>query len=519
MSPQELLENLNREKAARQELESRLAKQEKTIEKKDERIEELQGQIDALKRYLYGKRSEKKLAPSDPNQLDLFADQSEATPEEIKEETRPPKRPRRRSARRPIPDDLPREEIVHDLSEEEKTCSCCGKPMARIGEDVTEKLEIIPARTFVRKHIRPRYACGGCKDKVAQAPGPAFALPRAVAGESLLAYLIVAKYADHLPLCRLERIFARHGIDITRAKMCSWLMTGCELARPLVELMFARALKRSEVLGIDETPIKMQTRNDPGRKTKTCYLWVYRGDGFAPYTLFDFLQSRGRAGPAARLPGYTGYLQSDAFSVYKSLDKMPTMPFTPVRCWAHARRKFYDAAESGSRGAEHALELIGRLYAVEKEGRERMETEKDFGGEALGALRREKSVPALEELREWMESKLTALPKSPLGKAIGYTLDNWDGLCIYTTDGTIPIDNNAVERSIRPVALGRKNWLFAGSERGGEAVATYFSLIESARRAGQNPFAYLTDLFRRLPACPMNRLEELLPDRWQPQTL
>jgi len=530
MTPETLLKNWNREKAARQEAERRLAEQEKllaeqqtrlaehkkALAEKEARIERLEAQMHAMARHLYGQRSEK-MPESDPNQLDLFGEQPEATPEEIKEETSKPKRPRKRAARKPIPKDLPREEIVHDLSEEEKTCACCGKVMAKMGEDATEKLEIVPPRLYVKRHVRPRYACGSCKDKVAQAPGPEFALPRANAGASMLAYLIVGKYADHLPLCRMERIFKRYDIDMPRARMCDWLMTASELVRPLVRLMFELALGRSEVLGIDETPLRMQIWGAPGRKTKRCYLWAYRGDGFAPYTLFEFLESRSRAGPEKRLFGYTGYLQSDDYGVYTSLEKDSKMSFTPVRCWAHARRKFFEAAKGGSADAERALELIGRLYDVEKEARTRMDAEKDFGNEELRTLRQEKSVPALGELREWLETKLLAVPKSPLGQAIGYTLDNWEALCIYTTDGAIPIDNNAVERSIRPVAVGRKNWLFAGSERGGEAAANFFSLIESARRAGLNPFEYLTDVFRRIASCPITRLEELLPDRWQPQ--
>jgi len=523
MTRETLYKNWNREKAARQEAERRLAEQqerladqEKALAEKEARIARLEAQMHAMARHLYGQRSEK-MPASDPNQPDLFGEQPEAAPEEIKEETSKPKRPRKRAARKSIPDDLPREEIVHDLPGEEKICSCCGKEMAKIGEDATEKLEIVPARLYVKRHVRPRYGCGSCKDKVAQAPGPEFALPRANAGASLLAYLIVGKYADHLPLCRMERIFGRYGIDIPRARMCDWLMTASELVRPLVDLMFQRALGRSEVLGIDETPIQMQTRGAPGRKTKQCYLWVYRGDELAPYTLFEFLESRGRAGPETRLSDYTGYLQSDGYGVYTSLEKDGKMCFTPVRCWAHARRKFFDAAKGGSADAESALELIGRLYEVEKEGRKRMDGEKEFGFEELRVLRQKKSVPALGDLREWLERKLLAVPKSPLGSAIGYTLDNWEALCIYTADGAIPIDNNAVERSIRPVAVGRKNWLFAGSERGGEAAANFFSLIESARRAGLNPFEYLTGVFRRIASCPITRLEDLLPDHWQAQ--
>ena len=475
-------------------------------------IARMEARIAWLEKTLFGQKSEKNVIPPPPAapQLDLFGEQGGATAAEMKEEVKEPKKERRRRGRKPLPDNLPRKEVLHDLAEEEKTCSCCGKKMRWISEDRTEKLEVIPAQFFVEVHVRPKYACGSCKDKVVQAPLPAFPIQRASAGASLLAFLLLCKYADHLPLCRMERIFARHGIDMPRSRTSAWMMQLFELLNPLVKLMLRLVVERSDVLGADETPVNMLDPGGGKGKTKTCYFWEYRGDENAPYTVFDFQETRSRAGPKEVLRDYKGYLQCDAYSVYSSLKEKEGFGFTQVGCWTHARRKFVEAFDSGDQRAEQAIAMIRELYHVEKKAR----TEA-LDHDALYKLRQEESIPVLKRLREWMNDRLDALPKSPLGSAIGYTLDNWDALTIYTTDGRLPIDNNDVERAIRPVALGRKNWLFAGSERGGEAAAAFFSLIDSARRADVNLWDYFTDLLRRLPSHPINKLEELLPDRWQ----
>jgi transposase len=500
----ELLEQWKQEKAARVEAQ--------------ERVATLTAEVAWLKKHLFGQKSEKNivLPPPDSPQLDLFGAQQEATRQEIAEEVSKPRSEPKRAPRRPVPQDLPREEIVHDVADEEKLCACCGKQLGIIGEDVTEKIEIVPARVFVRRHVRPRYACGACKERVAQAPLPSFPIPRASAGASLLAFLLISKYADHLPLCRMERIFARHGIDLPRRKTSEWMMEIAELLAPLVRLMHRHILERCNVVGADETPIAMLDPGGGKNKTKTCYLWQYRGDDSAPYTVFDFRESRGREGPRKMLGDYAGYLQCDAYSVYSSLGRESA--FTQVGCWAHARRKFIEALEGGDKRAQEAVAIIAELYAVEKHARERVKREENFDAEALRAMRQEHSVPVLAKLRAWMDAQLAVAPKSPLGNAIGYALDNWVALNVYITDGRVPIDNNAVERAIRPVALGRKNWLFAGSNRGGQAAATFFTLIDSARRADLNLWDYTTDLLTHLPAHPINQLDELLPDNWKPST-
>lgn len=478
------------------------------IAKKDELLAEQEAVIARLQRMLFGQKSEKIVPPPGPSpQMDLFGEQGEATSEEIREEVSEPRKQRRSAPRRPLPRDLPRQEIVVDAPAEEKVCACCGGEKKCIGEDVTEKVALVPARLYVKKYIRPRYACGRCKDGVTQAPLPAMALLRASADASLLAWIIVSKYADHIPLCRMERIMARTGIDMPRRKTCGWLMEVAGLLRPLVGRMMRRMREHSKVIGADETPVQMLSPKSNDRKTSRCYMWVYHGDDAAAYTVYDFQESRGREGPLGMLGDYSGWLQSDDYSVYTSISRQAK--WKQAGCWAHARRKFVDAVNSGDTRATAAINIIRELYAVERDARELDDT-------ARAELRQERSVPLLNALHAWMSERLDTLPRTPLGQAIGYTLDNWAKLSVYTDDGRLPIDNNAVERAIRPVAVGRKNWLFAGSPRGGEAAAIFFTLIESARRSGLNLWEYFTDLLTRLPDHPINRLEQLLPDHWHP---
>jgi len=513
VSNHQLSEQLKEETAAREEAQRILAQRDELLAQKDCLIASLTARIKWLEDNLFGVKSEKNviLPPAATSQLDVFGPQEEATAEEAKEESKDAVAPRvrRPKPRQPIPANLPRRRVVHDLPEAEKSCSCCGNPKTMIGEDVSEKLEIVPAQFTVTQHVRPRYACNCCKNSgISQAPLPAFPIQRAAAAPSLLAYLLLAKYADHMPLCRLERLFERHGIDMPRSKTSAWMMEIAALLRPLHELMIRRVTGRSAVIGADETPIKMLDPASGKHRTKQCYLWEYRGDELAPYTVFDFRESRGREGPLKILAEYKGFLQCDAYAVYASLRRKEGLGYTQVGCWAHARRKFVETLAGGDDRARGAIEIIQGLYGIEKKV-------KDLSNEERQIVRGKESVAVLARLREWLEARLDALPGSPLGKAVGYALDNSAELTVYTTDGRLPIDNNAVERSIRPIAIGRKNWLFAGSERGGEAAAIFFTIIESARRANANLWQYIKDLLHRLPGHPVNRLEELLPDRWQ----
>lgn len=490
-------------------LQNLVLQQQELLRQKDEHIGELTRQVELLKKMVYGKKSESMPAPEAPSsQMDLFAPgQPEATAEEKAQDARPPAKPRRRGVRKPLPKGLPRRDIIIDIPGGELACGC-GRERVCIGEDVSERLCYKPAELYVERTIRRKYACRSCKEGVAQAPLPPHILARSGAGVSLLVHLVLAKYLDHLPLCRIERGFGRMGIDIDRGLMCDWLMRLSEALAPLVVLMGLR-LGGCFVLGADETPLKMQAgRGEKG--PKRCQMWVYRGDEAAPFTLFDFQQSRGRDGPAAILRDFGGILQTDGYAVYQSLEKSPDHHFRRAGCMAHARRKFVEARDCGDKAAAEALALFQRLYLVEK-------NLKEIAAEERTAHRRKHAGPVLDELHAWLLGRLSALPGSATGKAIDYTLDNWRELTVYLEDARIPIDNNAVERDIRPIALGRKNWLFAGSPRGGRAAAIFMTLIASALRNGHNPAVYLTDLLERLPTTAEADLPQLLPDAWTPK--
>ena len=483
------------------------------------RAAELERRLQWFKKQFFGAKSERRsTASADTLTGDLFGELVEATPEEVREElTEPCAKPRRhRRGRKPLSAALPRREIVHDVAPQDKVCACCGREKARIGEDVTEQLEVIPAQVYVARHVRPKYACSSCKDGVAQAALPPQPVSRASVGPGFLAWLIVSKYGDHLPLCRLERIFARHGCEVTRAKMSDWLMTLADLLKPLVRALM-KEVREAGLLQADETSMRLLLR-ELAKNIQQAWVWVYVGSEAAPYTIFDFRPSRGRDGPRKMLEGFEGTLQCDGYAAYDGVG----VPGKVRRagCWAHVRRGFIEAEEGGDRRATQAIALIRRLFDVEREWKERREAERkegrDLSFETRRDLRRERSAHVVEALRSWMADRFDVLPKSPLGDAVSYTQNQWPTLTVFLDDGRVELDNNAAERALRPIAVGRKNWLFAGSERGGRAAATFFTLIESARRNGRNPFEYLRDVLERLPSHPINRIEDLLPDRWKP---
>ena len=480
------------------------------------RIAELEHQLEQFRKALFGRRTEKyKSADDHHSQLNMFDTPAEDDSAEAAEEVSIPAHKRKKKGgRNPFPPDLPREEIIHDVPEEDKVCSC-GCEKHQMGEDVTEEYETIPAQAFVRRHVRPKYVCRQCAGSIVQAPLPERPIPRCQAGPGFLAHMIVSKYADHIPLCRMERILARGGIDITRSNMSEWAMRLHQLCQPLIALIISRILT-STVIHSDDTPIRVQ---QPGGGIKRSFLWVYLGDESAPYTFYDFTESRSRAGPNKILAEFSGFLQADAYTGYEELYKLVDDEGVPrireAACWAHTRRYFVQAVESGDELARHAIAEIAKLYGVEKRAKEHCKEKpiNELHARRL-ELRQEESVKVIDGLFAWMDERLDVLPRSPLGKALTYAQNNKTALYTYTTDGRLEIDNNAAERAIRPVAIGRKNWLFAGSNQGGQAAATFFTLIESARRNGANPFEYLQDLFTRLPSHNIQRLEELLPDRW-----
>jgi transposase len=383
-----------------------------------------------------------------------------------------------------------------------------------MGEDVTEELEYVPARVYVKRHIRLKYVCRHCQGSIVQAPVHDHPINRCSVGVAFLAYIIVSKYGDHLPLYRLEQIFKRSQIDISRSNMSDWAMRLHRVVQPLIALML-RQILTSAVIHSDDTTLLVQLNGG----AKRCYLWNYLGDHNAPYTYFDFREGRGRAGPNEILADYTGHLACDAYTGYEELfhiNKDGHPQIIEVACWAHTRRYFVKAEDAGDKRAATPLDLIGQLYAVERKAKKDCA---EKGVEQLHAhrqvLRKEHSAAIIKRLFEWIDNQLEAWPESPLGKALTYAQNQREALMRFAKDGRLEIDNNCAERAIRPVAVGRKNWLFAGGEQGGKAAATFFTLIESAKRNAVNPYEYLLDIFTRLPGHNIQELDDFLPDRWK----
>ena len=498
-------------------------------------IEGLQSQLNQLLRRMYGRSSEK----IDTNQLALFADllrqlqpDEPMPPAQPAESSQPaaPEAPVIKPAgkghgRRQIPADLPRVRIEKDLPENEKPCPCCGKMRCRIGEEISEKLDYVPAKIQVLQTARIKYACQACENT---GNGPQIVIPelpfspieKGLAAPGLLAYVVVSKYSDHLPLHRLERILERHGIDIARSTMSEWAAQ-CALAlNPLYELMI-RLILLSKVIHTDDTPVDILTstssiESDKSRNgTRTGRFWVYLGDREHPYTIFDYTPSRSRDGPVKFLEGWGKdgpvYLQADAFGGYDGLYAGGKV--IEVACWAHARRKFYEARDGNVAVGTQALAHIKLLYDVEHQAKEMTPADRV-------ALRQQLAVPRLQQFKTWLQQQQaqsggSVLPKSAMGGAIQYALNQWDALCVYTTDGDLAIDNNASENALRRIAVGRKNWLFCGSDNGGKTAAVLFSLIASCERHRVNPFEYLKDVLGRIAGTPVSKLAELLPGKWK----
>jgi len=511
-----------------------------TVQQSQGRIGKLEHQLAQLLRYRYGQHAEK----SDESQLllfakDVLAPDAEKTVESPAPQEEPAKSKKRRGRKR-LPKNLPRKRMVHELLPEELLCPCCQKPREKISEEVSEQLEYVPASLFVIEHVRWTYACKGCEGHVATASKPLQPIEKGLAGSGLLAHVITSKYADHLPLHRMERILRRHGVDIARSTMCDWMAQCATLLNPLYELMKRRVLE-SPVVHTDDTPVPVQDRSKT--RTRQGRIWTYIGDYAHPYTVFDYTPTHCREGPATFLGGYHGYLQADAYSGYDHLfkakgDGVPVP--TEVGCWAHTRRKFFESQETDPARANVAMAMIRLLYDVEREAKEcaaaQLEQRLDELPasdqlldpaqrdalywqplvDARHALRQQKSVSQLDDIKHWLgEEQLRVLPKSPIGRAIGYALSNWTALRRYTEDGRLNIDNNPAENALRSIVLGRRNWLFAGSDRGGRTAATLCSFIASCRRHELDPFAYLRDVLTRIAACPINEIDQFLPDCWR----
>jgi transposase len=482
------------------------------------RIGFLEERIRLLQNELFGRKSEKRPTPeSDQRQLYLF---NEAEIEAVRKNEEPKSiavlsHTRKKPGRKPLPQDLPRIEVIHDLTAEEKMCEC-GVQMDRIGEEESEKLDIIPARMQVIRHIRYKYACKNCEGvesdgpTVKIAPTPVQIIPKGIATPGLVAHILTAKFEDALPFYRQEKIFDRLGVDIPRPTMCGWAMKVAEQCQPLFSLL-QEQIRCGPLINIDETPV--QVMNEPGRaNTSKSYMWVFRGGlPDKPILMYQYHPTRSGQVPGDFLKGYRGYIQTDGYNGYDALSRRPGIYH--VGCWAHVRRKFVEvvkaASGQGKKGhADTALEYIGELYAVEKLARQN-----NLNADQIVALRWEKSALVLLEFKTWLESLANQTPpKGLLGKAVNYTLKNWPSLIRYLENGYITPDNNAAENAIRPFVLGRKNWLFAGHPNGAHASAALFSLIETAKANGLKPYFYLRYLFERLPlAVTESDYKNLLP--------
>jgi transposase len=419
--------------------------------------------------------------------------------------------------RQPLPEHLPRQRVEYTAREEDKRCPCCGQPRICIGEQCSEQLDYHPASYFVVQHVKKTFACRSCDGPVEQrftTTGPAVIgpIPKGLPGPGLLAHLITCKYADHLPLHRLEGIVARSGVTLSRSTLCDWMAQAAALLTPLIGLMRERVLL-SRVVHSDDTSVPFLER---GRdRARDGHLWVYIGDRSYPYTVFDFTAHYRRDGPQQFLRGFAGYLQADALAQYEAL--FATGQVVHVACWAHARRRFVEARGSAADEAEEALKYIRKLYKVERELTERFAMDDDAGRQQYRVAQ---TAALWEKFRAWLlAQQVRALPKSPLGEAVGYTLSHWEALRRYTEQGYLAIDNNLSERTLRQVVIGRVNWQFCGSAAGGVTAAALYSAVGTCKHLGIDPFAYLREVLPALYALgdnpPKEVLTEWLPDIWR----
>ena len=485
-------------------------------------IEQLKGQLAVLRRMQFGRSSEKLTA--EIQQLELLLEDLE---EGEAERTAPAKATagsshQRHPVRRPLPDHLPREDVIHHPGD---ACPCCGGTrLSKLGEDVTEVLERIPAKLKVIRHIRPRLSCRSC-ETIIQAPAPDLPIERGRPGPALIANVVVGKYIDGLPLYRQAGIIARDGVDIDRATLCDWVGRAAWWLAPVADAI-ARHVMAASVIHTDDTPIGVLA---PGRgRTRTGRIWTYVVDerpwagSRPPAALYRYSPDRKGERPAEHLRDFTGFIHADGYAGYEALTRGPAPPggqasqtIAHAACWAHARRKLYEVHErTRSPIAAEGLRRIGALYDIERE----------IGGlspERRLAIRHERSVPLLADLRAWMETERRRLSsKSDLAKALQYALGRWAALARFTTDGRLAIDNNAAERALRGIAVTRKNFLFLGSDRGGERAAIIYTALETARLNGIDPEAWLADVIDRLARGHGQRdIDMLLPWNWRNQTM
>jgi transposase len=482
------------------------------MERRDGEIEKLRLIVKQLQRNQFGRRSEK----LDQDQLALGLEDLDADIGRAEARHQPPPAEETEAAReksgsrRGLPEHLPRRDVTHDV--DGTACPCCGGALHAIGETVSEMLDWVPASLRVLRIRRPKYGCRKCGN-IQQAPAPERAIAKGLATPNLLSQVLVAKYCDHTPLYRQSQIFARHGVAIDRSTLAGWVGGACWWLEALQERLAAHVFASTKLFA-DDTPVPVL---DPGRgRTKTGRLWVYVRDDRPwdgpdpPAALYLFSPDRKGERPAAHLERFRGTLQVDGYAGFERLTDGGRV--TLAACWAHARRKFYELAEAtGSPIATEALARIAALYRIEADIRGQSADERR-------ATRQTRSRPLIAAMKPWLERELTRIPgRSKLAEAIRYALSRWAALSLFLDDGRVELDTNPVERAIRPVTLGRKNHLFAGSDGGGARWATVCSLIETARLNGVEPYAYLSDVLRRMvDGHPASRLDELLPWGWTP---
>lgn len=480
-----------------------LQSKDEQLQFRDAEIEHLKLLISKLRREQYGRSSEK--LDREIAQLELRLGELEASrasdgdKSELQRDSAVA-----RPARRPLPANLPRE--VRTYAPRESDCRDCGRPMKQLGEDVSEMLEYVPEHFKVIRHVRKKLVCIRC-DRIVQAMAPSRPIERGIAGPGLLAHVLVSKYCDHLPLYRQSEIYGRAGVPLERSTLAEWVGGCSRLLKPLVEVLRRHVMSAAKLHG-DDTPVPVLA---PGRgKTKTGRLWTYvrddrpAGDQAPPAVWFCYTPDRKGEHPRAHLSMFEGTLQADGYAGFEQL--YAAGKIREAACWAHVRRKFYDLQEAHrSPVASEALERIAGLYAIEGEIRGRSPEERR-------EIRNERSRPQLESLKQWLEETLGKLSrKSDTTLAVRYALGRWEALMRYCEDGRLEIDNNAAERALRVVALGRKNFLFAGSDGGGDSAAAMYSLIGTAKLNGIEPESYLRNVLSRIAEHPVNQIEQLLP--------
>ena len=482
----------------------RMSEQAEELDSRRERIEHLKLMVEKFRHMIFGKKSEKLVLKLEQMEFELEEDETtQAEAEAIAERVSPRKEQKPRSERKPLPEHLKREEVMH--RPERDCCPDCGGGLRHFGDDISEQLEYVPESFKVIRHVRPKFTCTGC-DRVVEAPAPSRPIERGLAGPSLLAHVIVSKYADHLPLFRQSEIYARQGVELPRSTMAGWVGAASDLLSPLVDAIQKHVLAGRK-LHADDTPMPVLA---PGNgKTKTGRLWTYvrderpAGEQTAPAVWFAYSEDRRGEHPRQHLKNFTGALQADAYAGFHHLYGNHIYE---AACWAHARRKFHDIhLAHASPTTTEALARIGALYAIEDEIR----------GKPVDlrlSVRQTRARPLLDDLRKWMEKALRSLSsKSETAAAIRYALSRWRSLTRYTEDGLLEVDNSAAERALRAVALGRKNFLFAGSDCGGERAAAMYTLIGSAKLNGLDPELYLRTVLAQIADHPISQIQDLLP--------